>query len=261
MHVPIGRSGVQAVPKTLHSHGLITPLSTSPHWQAFGSATRDARQREAPLGVELGVGVAEPQRALRDDAEPAPLEVRAQLHRLGDRPRAPAGCPRGRTTRTYWFSTSQRPSASWRRIIAIDWSMSSGSNPDTTTGLPYSSAMNRYGLRADHRRDVPGPDEAVEPQVGRLEDRPQRRHDRDVVAEDREVLDAERTRPLQRDRGRGRGGLEADREEARRAGRARGVRARARRAASRPCARRHRVASPRAASRGHPGRASCRRRW
>ncbi len=40
MQVPIGRSGVHAVPKTLHSHGLITPLSTSPHWQAFGSATR-----------------------------------------------------------------------------------------------------------------------------------------------------------------------------------------------------------------------------
>src|ERR1700683_3717369 len=40
MHVPIGVSGVQAVPNTLHSHGLSTPLSTSPHWHAFGSATR-----------------------------------------------------------------------------------------------------------------------------------------------------------------------------------------------------------------------------
>ena len=40
MHVPIGRSGVHAVPNTLHSHGLITPFSTSPHWHALGSATR-----------------------------------------------------------------------------------------------------------------------------------------------------------------------------------------------------------------------------
>ena len=40
MQVPIGRSGVQAVPNTLHSHGLMTPFSTSPHWHAFGSATR-----------------------------------------------------------------------------------------------------------------------------------------------------------------------------------------------------------------------------
>ena len=31
MHVPIGVSGVHAVPKTLHSQGLSTPLSTSPH--------------------------------------------------------------------------------------------------------------------------------------------------------------------------------------------------------------------------------------
>ena len=40
MQVPIGVSGVQAVPKTLHSQGLMTPLSTSPHWHALGSATR-----------------------------------------------------------------------------------------------------------------------------------------------------------------------------------------------------------------------------
>src|SRR5580658_928562 len=40
MQVPIGVSGVHAVPKTLHSHGLSTPLRTSPHWHAFGSATR-----------------------------------------------------------------------------------------------------------------------------------------------------------------------------------------------------------------------------
>src|SRR4051812_44192582 len=40
MHVPIGVSGVHAVPKTLHSQGFNTPLSTSPHWHAFGSATR-----------------------------------------------------------------------------------------------------------------------------------------------------------------------------------------------------------------------------
>ena len=62
MHVPIGRSGVQAVPNTLHSHGLITPLSTSPHWHAFGSATRTPGTAEAQLGVEVGVGVGELQR-------------------------------------------------------------------------------------------------------------------------------------------------------------------------------------------------------
>jgi hypothetical protein len=40
MSAPRGWSGVQAVPKTLHSWGLSTPFKTSPHWHAFGSATR-----------------------------------------------------------------------------------------------------------------------------------------------------------------------------------------------------------------------------
>ncbi len=31
MQVPIGVSGVQAVPNTLHSHGLSAPFRTSPH--------------------------------------------------------------------------------------------------------------------------------------------------------------------------------------------------------------------------------------
>ena len=47
------------------------------------------------------------------------------------------------TTRPYWFSTSQRPSASWIISWWIDCRMSSGSNPATTSGLPRSDAMNR----------------------------------------------------------------------------------------------------------------------
>ena len=43
------------------------------------------------------------------------------------------------------------------------------------------------GPVADHRRDVAGPEEAVEAEVGRFEDGLDRRDDRDVVAEDREV--------------------------------------------------------------------------
>ena len=41
MHGPIGCSGVQPVPKSLHSKGSVTPRSTSPHWQpviSLGSA-------------------------------------------------------------------------------------------------------------------------------------------------------------------------------------------------------------------------------
>ena len=83
MQVPIACSGVHAVPKTLHSQGLITPLSTSPHWHAFGSATRTPGHLVAELGVEVRIGLGELQRALRDETEPAPLEMRAQLEDLG----------------------------------------------------------------------------------------------------------------------------------------------------------------------------------
>ncbi len=44
------------------------------------------------------------------------------------------------------------------------WRMSSGSKAVTTTGRPYSSAMKSVRRGADHRRDVAGPDEGVEPQ-------------------------------------------------------------------------------------------------
>lgn len=39
MQVPMGVSGVQAVPNTLHSQGFKTPLRISPHLQALWSAT------------------------------------------------------------------------------------------------------------------------------------------------------------------------------------------------------------------------------
>ena len=82
--MPIGVSGVQAVPNTLHSHGLMTPFSTSPHWHAFGSATRTPGTCVLQLGVPLGELGAQPQRALRDEAEPAPFEVRPKFEDLGE---------------------------------------------------------------------------------------------------------------------------------------------------------------------------------
>jgi hypothetical protein len=40
------------------------------------------------------------------------------------------------TTRVYSFSTSARPSLTWRISISTDCITSSGSNPAITTGLP-----------------------------------------------------------------------------------------------------------------------------
>ncbi len=95
---------------------------------------------------------------------------------------------------------------------------------------------------------------AVEAQVGRVEQRPQRRHDRDVVAHAREV----RRSPsafarFRRERGRRRGRLEADRVEDDLAVRVLAARSAARRAASTPCARRRPRPSRRAACRSQPG--------
>ena len=82
--MPIACSGVQAVPKTLHSQGLITPFSTSPHWQAFGIGDADARApRSAARRRSRRRPRASLQRALGDEAEAAPLEVRPQLEHLG----------------------------------------------------------------------------------------------------------------------------------------------------------------------------------
>jgi hypothetical protein len=67
--------------------------------------------------------------------------------------------------------------------------------------------------RADHRRDVAGPDEPVEAQVGRVEQRAQRRDDRHVRADAREVRDCLCLGALERERGGGRRGLEPDRVE------------------------------------------------
>jgi hypothetical protein len=48
---------------------------------------------------------------------------------------SPGPLPVSGTMRRYWFSTTQRSSASRRRTIAIACRMSSGSNPATTIGF------------------------------------------------------------------------------------------------------------------------------
>ncbi len=55
------------------------------------------------------------------------------------------GLPSSWTTRVYWFSTSQRPSSTWRITMCTPWRMSSGSKPTTTTGLPYVAVTNSKG--------------------------------------------------------------------------------------------------------------------
>ncbi len=186
MHVPIGRSGVQAVPKTLHSHGLITPFRTSPHWHAFGSATRTPGTLEAQLGVEVGVGLRELQAAVGDEAEAAPLEVRTQLEHLGQHLERAQVALVGHDA----------------LVLVLDLAPALGElaqdHRDRLQDVQRLEARDHDRLavvggdelerpRADDRRDVAGADEAVQAQVGRLQQRAQRRHDRDVAADAGEV--------------------------------------------------------------------------
>ena len=124
--------------------------------------------------------------------------------------------------------------------------MSSGSKPDDHDRLAVVRRDELERPRADDRRHVPGPDEAVEPQVGRVEQRAQRRHDRHVVAHDREVGDALGLRALAAS---ARSTAPSSRSRSRRRrprGRGSAWRSAARRAASRPSARRRPRPSPRA---------------
>ena len=181
MHVPIGRSGVHAVPKTLHSQGLMTPLSTSPHWHALGSATRTPGTAKRFSASSSGVGLGQLQAALRDEPQAAPLEVRAQLEDLGHH------LERLRVALV-------RHDA---RVLVLDLAAPLGElredHVDRVEDVERLEARDDARLavlrrdeleraRADDRRDVARPDEAVEAQVGRLEQRAQRRHDRHVVA-------------------------------------------------------------------------------
>lgn len=68
-------------------------------------------------------------------------------------------------------------------------------------------------FRTDDHADVARADERVELEIARIEDRPQRRDDRNVVAEDGKVADALALGLQDGERGRGRGRLEAECEE------------------------------------------------
>ena len=134
------RSGVQAVPNTLHSHGLMTPLSTSPHWHALGSATRTPGTRPAQLGVEVGVGVGELQRALGDEPEAAPLEVRPQLEDLGHHLERAQVALVGDDALVLVLDLAAALGAAGCRIIRIDCRMSSGSKPEIDDRLAVVGA-------------------------------------------------------------------------------------------------------------------------
>src|SRR5215472_17207330 len=108
MQVPIGVSGVQAVPKTLHSHGLSTPLSTSPHWQALGSATRTpGTEKSSSASIDSYAD-----RTFSAECEMKPSPRHSKYGRssiVSPMAFSATVLPSHGTTREYWFSTCDRP--------------------------------------------------------------------------------------------------------------------------------------------------------
>ncbi len=84
MQEPIGVSGVQTVPNNRHSRGAFMPRRIAPHSQAGLSLARRLDEPEPPLCVEIRPGVLQLQRAVRQEAQAAPLETVAQLKHLRD---------------------------------------------------------------------------------------------------------------------------------------------------------------------------------
>src|SRR4051812_5039220 len=107
MQVPIGVSGVHAVPNTLHSHGRRTPLSTSPHWHDFGSATRTPGTANR-FSASKSAYRSDSCRA-EEAMEPSPRHSNhGRSANTSDSTFSAVGFPSHGTTRPYWFSTSDR---------------------------------------------------------------------------------------------------------------------------------------------------------
>ena len=84
MQEPIGVSGVQAVPNSLHSVRLLDPAEDCAALAGGIVRGRDRHDREHPLGVEARISRPKPQRAVGHGAEAAPLEGVAQLENPRD---------------------------------------------------------------------------------------------------------------------------------------------------------------------------------
>ena len=196
MHEPIGFSGVHTVPNSLQSVGRFTPRRMAPHSHACGRAPLLVVQAETFLGVE----------ALRRPGGSsarctAPRRGRATRSCCAARtPRDTTACaarlPSRVTARVNSFSTSARPSLTWRTSIRMACITSSGSKPAITTGLRYSCGKVLVGPRADDDAHVRRADEAVDrhravlAHLGRFEDVRDRAGREHVAAQHAEVGEA-----------------------------------------------------------------------
>src|SRR5258708_6026001 len=126
---------------------------------------------------------------MRDKTEAAPLKERPQLHGLAQSfERARIAAPGNgagililnfNAPVRYLFEDHVNRLQNVERLESADHDR-----------LAIVARDEFIGTASDYRRDVAGPDEAAEPQVGRIEDRLDRRNDSHVIAEDRKIFDS-----------------------------------------------------------------------
>jgi hypothetical protein len=141
MQEPTGFSGVHTVPNILQSCGRLTPRRMAPHSQALLSAPKHSRWGKRRSASKLGELLADAQRRIGHDTEPAPLELAAQLEYFGDEVlRLEVAVARhGARELVLDLGAAFIDLATSIRIACIT---SSGSKPAMTTGFRYSSAKN-----------------------------------------------------------------------------------------------------------------------
>ncbi len=168
--------------------------------------------REPALGIEAGIGVTHLHAGVVDGTQAAPFEELAQLEDLVDRLQA-------------------RPVAAGRyhtRILVLDLAATLRQlldhHPQGLQDIQRFKAgdYDRLGVGlgdeaerrlADHHADVTGREEGVQLHVGRVQDGLDGRHRGDVIAEQREVVDAFAFGLQHRHGGTRHRGLEAEAEE------------------------------------------------
>jgi hypothetical protein len=174
---------------------LSTPFEDLAALAGLGVRHPHARRRVAQLGVEVRVLLRELERRLGDKAQAPPLEVGPELEDLGH---ALEGLQVPLPEHDPAVLVLDLAAA----LVELAHEHQDGLQevqrlePGHHARLAVVFGHELVGAAADHRRDVPRPYKRVQAQVRRVEQRPHRRHDGDVVAEHGEVLDALLLRPL-----------------------------------------------------------------
>ena len=162
MHEPIGVSGVQTVPNSLHSRGSFAPRRIAPHSQAGLSSAGRLDEAEAPLGV-----VSRRTRAAARARSPAASRGRAiRTTRAVSNTAATSACalrlPYARhgpnvLVLDLGAALVDLPHQHQDRLGDVE-RLEAGDHDR----LAIVAGERLVGLRADHRADMRGADEAVD---------------------------------------------------------------------------------------------------